>query len=97
MRKYKIVFTSLDGKKHEFSRMNYADDNSIQCSVGEYYLIGESFLKDDDDNIYPIDTIQNIRFDLVDKIENVIVRYICGSIRQTWYSKNKIKIYSEKT
>lgn len=97
LKRYKIVFTTLDGEDYEYSRVNYIDDDTIQCSVGEYFLIGENFLEDDEGNIYPIENIQKIRFDLVDTIDNVIVKYVGGSIRQTWYSNNDIKIYPEKT
>lgn len=83
--------------KHEFNRLNYIDENTISCSVGKYYLIGKHFLEDDEENIYPIENIQKIKFDLVDTIENAIERYQCGSVRCIWYSKDMIDIYSDET
>lgn len=96
MKKYKIVFTTLDGVEHEFNRLNYIDENTISCSIGKYYLIGKHFLQDDEENIYPIENIQKIRFDLVDVIKNAIEKYMCGSIRHIWYSKDMIKVYSDE-
>lgn len=97
LEKYKIVFKTIDGENHEYNKLNYADPNAILCSIGEYFLIGEKFLKDDEDYIYPIENIQKIKFILVDKKENVIEKYVGGSIRYIWYPKKLIKIYSEET
>lgn len=87
----------MDGIEHEFNKLNYIDENTMCCSVGEYYLIGKDFLEDDEKNIYPIENIQKIRFDLVDVKENVIEKYRYGSIRYIWYSKDMIEIYSDES
>lgn len=97
LKKYKIVFTTIDGIEHEFNRLNYIDENTISCSVGKYYLIGEYFLQDDEENIYPIENIQKIRFDLVNVIENVIEKYKYGSVRYIWYSKDMIDVYPDES
>lgn len=97
LKKYKIAFTTLDGKEHEFNRLDFIDDNTICCSVGEYYLIGEKYLEDDEGNIYPIDNVQKIRFELVDSIENVVEKHIGGGIRYVWYPREMIEIYSDES
>lgn len=96
LKRYKISFTTIDGIEHEFNRLNYIDENAISCSARKYYLIGKDFLEDDDENIYPIENIQKIRFDLVDVIKNAIEKYKCGSIRHIWYSKDMIEVYSDE-
>lgn len=87
----------MDGEEHEFNRLNYINDNAIRCSVGEYYLIGEHFLEDDERNLYPIVNIQKISFDLVDILENVIEKYRTGGIQYVWYPKDMIEIYSDES
>lgn len=96
LKKYKIVFVTLDDKEHEFNRLNYIDENAISCSVGKYYLIEKHFLEDDDENIYPIENILKIRFDLVDTIENAIEKYMYGDVRHVWYSKDMIEMYLDE-
>lgn len=91
------MFITLDGKEHEFNRLNYIDTNAISCSVGEYYLIGERFLQDDEGSIYPIENIQKIRFDLENIIEDVIEKYQDGGFRYVWYSKDMIEKYSDES
>lgn len=87
----------MDGEEHEFNRLNYIDDNAIRCLVGEYYLIGEHFLENDEGNLYPIVNIQKISFDLVDILENVIKKYRAGGIQYVWYPKDMIEIYSDES
>lgn len=93
--KYKIVFKTVDGAEHEFNQMNYIDTSTIRCSVGEIYLDNEHFLKDDDGCLYPIENLLEIRFVLVDTIENVIVRYMLDHIERIWYPEDNIEIYTD--
>lgn len=89
--KYNVIFKSVDGCEHKFNNMYYADPNAIACSVGEYYLLHKNFLRDEDDIYYPIGNIVSIKFELADKIENVVeLDY------HVFYSPNEIEIYNEE-
>lgn len=97
LEKYKILFTTKDGVEHEFNKLNYIDPNTISCSVDDYFLIGEKYLRDDDMCLYPIKNIQKINFVLVSTIERVIEKYKDPGIRYIWYPKDIIEIYSKET
>lgn len=95
LEKYKMVFTTVDGKEHEFNRINYADSSAIWCSVGDFYLMClDDYLKDDDGTFYPIKNVVSINFILVDTLNNVIKRG--KDIAQVFYPRNEIKIKESK-
>lgn len=97
LEKYKIVFITLDGEEHECNRINYIDPNTISCSVGDYYLIGEKYLENDEGYIYPIENIQKIKFVLVTTLENVVEKYRDAGWRYVWYPEHIIEIYNNES
>lgn len=98
LEKYHIHFKTIDGVEHICTHMCYADPSTISCSIGNYYLIGEKFLRDDDDVQYPMCNVVSIRFELVNTLENVIQLYQdpYSGWRKIWYRKKDIEIYNEK-
>lgn len=96
LEKYKILFTTIDGEEHESNRINYIDPNTISCSVGDYYLIGEKYLEYDEGYIYPIENIQKIKFVLVSTLENVVEKWDTGW-RYVWYPEDIIEIYNNES
>lgn len=75
LKHYKLVFKTIDNQTHEYNYICYVDENCISCSALEYYLIGQDFLQDDKGNMYPIQNIISIEFQLDDILENCQKQY----------------------
>jgi len=97
LKKYKINFTTVDGINHTYTKVPYADGDSVLCSIGEYYMIDEKFLKDDEGLLYPINNIVKIEFVETETIENVVKKYYGSICSYTWYQKKDIEIYIDNS
>lgn len=98
LKKFHVHFTTIDGKEHIFTRYNYVDEESLTVSAPEYIMHSvksDGYLKDDDDVMYPLQNIISIKWEEVEKIENVIVKYIGGDFSYTYYPKKMIEIYEK--
>lgn len=96
LKKYKAIFKTVDGEWHEYNNYNYADQESIVCSIPEYIMNRTEYMKDDDFNMYPIENIICIKWKVSDIIENVIEKRICSDIRYTFYDEDDIEIWKEE-
>lgn len=94
--KYKAIFKTVDGEWHEFNKYNYADPESTIHSIPEYIMIDTKYMQDDDFNMYPLQNIICIKWEISDVIENVIQKRISSDIRYTFYEKEDIEIWSEE-
>ena len=95
LKKYTLVFETVDGKTHTNHYINYMDDNTISCSPLEYFLINhEDFLIDDEGNCYPVCNIISIKFVLEETIKNVKKIWFDKTfgISQIYYTPEMIEI-----
>lgn len=90
---FDIEFTTLDGAKHIFSRVNYMDENTLIDRDGlHYYICDKKFLKDDDGVIYPMENIISIRKVNVQLLTNVKAKHIPGTCyNKTYYPEEDIE------
>ena len=96
LKKYKVIFKTVDGEWHEYNHYNYADPDSILCSIPKYIMINTKYMQDNDYNMYPLENVVCIKWEISDVIENVIRKRICSDISYTFYEKEDIKIWSEE-
>ena len=94
--KYKAIFKTVDGEWHEFNKYNYADPDSILCTIPEYIMNQEEYMQDDNFNMYPLENIICIKWEISDVIENVIKKRINSDISYIFYEKEDIEIWSEE-
>lgn len=93
--KYKAIFKTVDGEWHEFNKYNYADPESTIRSIPEYIMIDNEYMRDDDFNIYPLQNVICIKWEIVDTIENVIKKRYYSDMSYIFYEKEDIEIWSE--
>ena len=96
LKKYKAIFKTVDGEWHEFNNYNYADKNTIKCSIPEYIMNRTKYMKDNDFNMYPLENIICIKWEISDIIENVIEKRYGGDVRYVFYDENDIEIWDEE-
>ena len=97
--KYKAIFKTADGEWHEYDNHNYADPDSILCTIPEYIMKSiinsKKYMKDNDFNMYPLENIICIKWEVLDIIENVIKKWYGCEFSYTFYDEDDIKIWSE--
>lgn len=55
----------------------------------------KKYMKDNDFNMYPLENIICIKWEVLDIIENVIKKLYGGEFSYTFYDEDDIKIWSE--
>ena len=98
LEQYHIHFKTIDGEMHKFTRLCPANPNAIiSRDIPYYFMIDREYLEDDEDVKYPINNIISIRFELVEKIENVIeLSDDCGlAMKKLWYQTKEIEKFEE--
>lgn len=94
--KYKAIFKTVDGEWHEYNKYNYADPESIIRSIPEYIMIDTKYMRDNNYNMYPLENIICIKWEISDVIENVIKKRYGGEFSYTFYEKEDIEVWSEE-
>lgn len=92
--KYKAIFKTVDGEWHEFNHYNYADPKSTRCTIPDYIMIDTKYMRDDDYNMYPLENIICIKWEISNVIKNVIIK-TNHSWNYIFYDEDDIEIWSE--
>lgn len=99
LKKYKAIFKTTDGEWHEYNNYNYVDPETITCTIPEYLMIRTKYMKDDNFNMYPLENVVCIKWEISDIIENVIKKrekIIFVEFSHTFYEEEDIKIWEDK-
>jgi hypothetical protein len=97
LKKYKLIFKTVDGEMHELNHIKPIDETAINCSALDYFLIYyNKFLEDDEGVHYPIENIISIKFELNGTISNVKQKEEKYGFPEVYYSQDDIEIIKEK-
>lgn len=87
---YTIYFTTFDGEKHKYTKLNYCNPDAINCSVLDYFLIGRrDFISDDKGMVYPMSSVKSI-YASPDSLVEVDAKEF-GGYQMFWYEKKDIE------
>lgn len=94
--KFDIEFKTVDGETHLYSNIAACDESTLKCTALEYYLYGETFLKDNDNKVYPMNNIVSISPVNIHFIENVKRVRIAGGFYRTWYPEKEVHVIEKE-
>lgn len=72
LRKYKPVFTTTDGIKHEGQTYNWAIVERLRCSIPKYIMIdikSDGYIEDKEKVMYPLTNIVSIEWEVVREVK----------------------------
>ena len=96
LERYHIHFKTVDGEQHICTRLCAGNPQAITSrNIPKHYLLDRKYLIDDEDVRYPICNVISIRFELIEKIHNVIEIMENPYFKQLWYQNDEIEIFEE--
>ena len=72
LRKYKPVFVTTDGVKHEGQTYNWAIVERLRCSIPKYIMIdvnSDGYIEDKEKVMYPLTNVISIEWELIKEVK----------------------------
>ena len=72
LKRYKPVFTTVDGKRHEGRTYNWAIEERVRCTIPQYIMIdikSDGYIEDKEKIMYPLTNVLSIEWAVVGEVQ----------------------------